>query len=347
MTDNLPRFSSQTLARLEHAQIDIEKTVEPSIARYVWFGVLVLIAFVGGAIYWALSSRLDGAVVAPASFVVEGQRKTVEHIDGGIIRAILVDDGQFVQKGQTLVRLDSTDIDVDLNVLGTQIGDLSARRARLLAQLSEQSVFSEADARTQIPDGIEDLQWYSAYLTQQQLFASEARARRTEAEINTQRVESLRDQIKGLEEQRASTLNQLEIARVELVDLESLFEKKLVTVARISPRRIELERLAGNDALLRTQIAQAENQIRELDLLKLSRQKLRAETITSELATVEAQLATLLPQHSGARERRARVDILAPASGRVVNLEVSTAGGVIRPGETILDIVPEGHELIV
>ena len=347
MTDNLPQLSSQTLAQLENARRAISRKDEPSIGRYVIFGLMVLAAFIGGALYWAFSSKLDGAVVAPASFVVEGQRKTVEHIDGGIIRSILVRDGEFVEKGQTLVRLDSTEIDVDLNVLGSQLGDLSVRRARLLAQIIAQDSFEEGDVRDQVPTGVARAHWYAAFVTQKQLFDTEARARRTEAEINDQRILSLRDQIKGLEEQRVSTLNQLEIARVELADLETLFEKKLVTVARISPRRIELERLIGNDALLRTQIAQAENQMRELELTRLSQQKLREETITTELATVEAQMALVLPQHMGAYERRKRVDILAPESGRVVNLGISTTGGVIRAGETILDIVPDDHDLIV
>ena len=347
MTNTLPQLSSHALPSLETAQFELERQYEPSIGRYVFLGLFLLAVFFGGALYWSLSSKLDGAVVAPASLVVEGQRKTVEHIDGGIIRSILVTDGEFVEKGQTLVRLDSMEIDVDLDVLGSQMGDLSVRRARLLAQIEEQDRFNESDAFSQVPSGVSKQQWYGAFLTQKQLFDTEARARRTEAEINEQRIQTLQDQIKGLEEQRVSTLNQLEIVRVELADLEELFEKKLVTVSRISPRRIELERLIGNDVLLRTQITQAENQMRELSLTRLSRQKLREETITSELATVETQLALVRPQHLGAFERRKRIDIVAPERGRVVNLGVTTTGGVIRPGESILDIVPEDHDLIV
>ncbi|WP_317056810.1 HlyD family type I secretion periplasmic adaptor subunit [Roseovarius rhodophyticola] len=347
MTQLVPHSQARSLAHLDHTHSLPNTQYEPRIGRYVTFGMFVLLAFVGGALYWSFASKLDGAVVAPASFVVEGNRKTVEHIDGGTIRAILISDGEFVEQGQPLIRLDSTDIDVDMNVLGSQLGELSVRRARLLAQINGRDAFVEADAMAQLQPEVNRLHWYSAFLTQKQLFDTEARARRTEMEIASQRILSLKDQVSGLEEQRDSTRRQLEITKEELAGLQQLYDQGLVTVPRISARRVEVERLAGVDASLRTQIAQAENQARELELTRVSAQKLRDEAIANELAAVEAQLALVTPQFAGAAERRKRIEILAPSSGRVVNLEVSTTGGVIRPGEPILDIVPADQELIV
>ncbi len=347
MTRLVPYTNAQTPAHLDHAHALPNTQYEPRIGRYVSFGIFVLMAFVGGALYWSFNSRLDGAVVAPASFVVEGKRKTVEHIDGGTIQSILISDGEFVDRGQTLVRLDSTEIDVDLNVLGSQLGELSVRRARLLAQINGKDAFAEADAFAAFQPEMNRLHWDAPYLTQKQLFDTEARARRTEMEITGQRISALEDQIKGLEEQRASTRRQLEITKEELAGLQQLYDQGLVTVPRISARRVEVERLAGSDAALRTQVAEAENQMRELELTRLSQQELRDEVIATELASVEAQLALVQPQYSGTAERRKRIEIVAPTSGRVVNLEVSTTGGVIRPGEPILDIVPEGQDLIV
>lgn len=317
------------------------------IKRYVLFGLLTLTAFVGGSVYWAVASKLDGAVVAPASFVVEGDRKTVEHLDGGIIDSILVADGEFVQAGQPLVRLDSTEIDVDLSVLGSQLGELSVRRARLLAQMSGNEQFDEPMALAGFWDGMDRLHWVSPYLTQKQLFDAEARARRTEAQINAQRIQGLRNQIAGLNEQRSATQNQIGITQVELSNLQSLLAKGLVAVTRVSARQIELERLGGVDASLRTQIAQAEDQVREMQLALISQQKLREEVIAGELAVVDAQLDLIQSQFKGASERLKGTHVLAPTSGRVVNLAVSTTGGVIRPGEPIMDIVPADQALIV
>lgn len=347
MTQIVTHNASRNALSLNEAEfIDISDAF-PRIGRYVWVGVITLMAFVGGSAYWAFASKLDGAVVAPASFVVEGDRKTVEHLDGGIIRDILIADGDFVQAGQPLIRLDSTDIDVDLNVLGSQMGELSVRRARLLAQMSGQDRFDEVSAMVGFQAGMERLHWASAYLAQKQLFDAEARARQTETRINEQRISGLKDEAQGLAEQRVRTQNQIEITLTELDSLQTLLDKGLVAATRVSSRQIELQRLYGVDASLRTQIAQAENQVRELELTLISQQKLRDEVIAGELAVVEAQLDLVRPQYAGTSERRKRIELLAPTSGRVVNLAASTTGGVIRPGEHIMDIVPADQALIV
>ncbi len=347
MTQIVPHNASRKALSLNEAEFIDISDASPRISRYVWVGVITLMAFVGGSAYWAFASKLDGAVVAPASFVVEGDRKTVEHLDGGIIRDILIADGDFVQAGQPLIRLDSTDIDVDLNVLGSQMGELSVRRARLLAQMSGQDRFDEASAMVGFQSGTQRLHWTSAYLTQKQLFDAEARARQTETRINEQRISGLKDEAQGLAEQRVRTQNQIEITLTELTNLQTLLDKGLVAATRVSSRQIELQRLYGVDASLRTQIAQAENQVRELELTLISQQKLRDEVIAGELAVVEAQLDLVRPQYAGTAERRKRIALLAPTSGRVVNLAASTMGGVIRPGEHIMDIVPVDQALIV
>lgn len=347
MKHAIAQVQPQQIARLNDMPSFYDMPPEPSIARYVLTGLFALVALVGGSLYWSLASKLDGAVVAPASFVVEGNRKGVEHIDGGVVRSILIADGAFVEKGQTLVRLDSSEIDVDLRVLGSQVGELSVRRARLLAQINGQEAFSEASVLPHIEEGLDRGNWYAPFLTQIQLFDAEARARRTELQISQQRVEGLLTQMSGLEEQRVSGQKQFEITQEELAGMQRLFDKGLVTAPRISALRVDLERLNGADAALRTQIAQAENQISELKLTRVSQQKLRDEAISTELAAVEAQLALVLPQYLGTTERRKRIEIVAPSAGRVVNLDVSTNGEVIRPGERILDIVPVGQNLIV
>ena len=320
---------------------------QPRIMAYVILGLFALVSFAGGAIYWSLSSKLDGAVVAPASFAVEGDRKTVEHIDGGLIQSILITDGAFVEKGQPLIRLDSAEIDVEFNVTGGQLGELAVRRARLLAQISGAERFEETQIKPYLQDGLDHLHWHLAYVTQKQLFETEARARQIEGSIKDQQINGLKDQIDGLEEQRVTTRKQFDLLEEEYLNLQSLHDQGLSTSSEITSRRVEMERLSGNEASLRTQITQAMNQIQELKLTRISQRKLRDEAIASELAVVEAQLTTVAPQFRGIIERRKRIEIIAPVSGRVVDLDVSTDGGVIRPGERILDIVPSGQTLIV
>ncbi|MEM8812607.1 MAG: HlyD family type I secretion periplasmic adaptor subunit [Pseudomonadota bacterium] len=320
---------------------------QPRIGRFVLMGALILSSFVGGSIYWATQARLDGAVVAPASLVVEGNRKTVQHIDGGIVHALLVSDGDFVEAGQTLMQLDGTETEVDLDVLGSQMSDLSIRQARLQAQLAGAIDFSLKDDSLEAIIEQDQSHWLTAYTTQKQLFDIELRARRSEEQIVARRITSLNEEIEGIAEQRAANRRQMAITEGEIEALTSLLKKGIVSKRRVNEIRIEIERLLGLDASLRTAQTRARNQIGELELEAISKKKLRDETISAELAVVETQLASVTPRYMAAVERQKRISITAPASGRVVNMAVFTHGAVIRPGAAILDIVPSEEDLIV
>lgn len=347
MTSQLPTHPSQTVLRLEEYNRIEDRPGSEGIKGFVFSGLIVVTGFIGGSAYWAASSSLDGAVVAPASLVVEGNRKTVDHLDGGIVRDILVTDGDLVEAGQTLLELDSTDIDVDLDVIQSQLGDLMVRRARLLAQLEGAEVFGPDDVSETFGIAMQRGDWQAAYGTQKLLFDAEMRTRTAEKDLLTQRIANLQDQMSGLRAQRLSNTRQLEITQEELGNLETLLEKGLVAAARVNARRVEVERLKGVDAALQTQAAQARNQISELQLTGIGEQTQRAEAASTELAQVEGLLATLAPQYLGTTERLKRVAITAPVSGRVVGMTVFTAGGVIRSGAPILDIVPVDQPLVV
>ncbi|MEM8791255.1 MAG: HlyD family type I secretion periplasmic adaptor subunit [Pseudomonadota bacterium] len=332
---------------LEDYHLVPETAAEQQIRPYVLIGLLALVVLIGGSVFWAMRANLDGAVVAPASLVVEGNWRTVQHLDGGIVRELLVADGEFVEAGQTLLQLDSTDTEVDINVLGSQLGGLSLRRARLKAQLAGDTVFPQNSADIASMDAAGQRDWRAAYETQRQLFETELRARQSEDEIVAKRIESLFEEIEGIAEQRAANARQTTITEGEVAALTSLLEKGLVSKRRVNAIRIEIERLLGQDASLQTAQARAKNQIGELKLEAITAKKLRDETITAELAAVETQLASVMPQYLAAVERKKRISIVAPASGRVVNLSVFTEGAVIRPGAAILDVVPSEDELIV
>ncbi|MEM6659584.1 MAG: HlyD family type I secretion periplasmic adaptor subunit [Pseudomonadota bacterium] len=347
MTRALTSTPQSSVLRLEDYNRIQTQTGGSGIMGFVLFGVLVVCGFVGGAVYWALESKLDGAVVAPASFVVEGNRKTVEHLDGGIVRNIAVRNGDLVEAGQTLLELDSTDLGVDLDVIKSQLSDLLVRRARLLAQLNGEDSFEQQKVAASLSIPMETSELATAYATQKVLFDAERRSRMAEQALLDQRISNLQDQVQGLLTQRASNARQRDIVRQELGNLETLLDKGLVAKARVNGRRVEVERLNGVDATLATQEIEARNQINELRLAAIGTQSLRDESASSELAQVEASLATLAPQYIGARERLKRVAITAPVSGRVVEMTVFTAGGVVRPGMPILDIVPIEQPLVV
>ncbi len=347
MTSALTPLGQTSLMPLEDYNRVQQKAPGSGIFWFILVGVLVIVAFIGGTTYWAITSKLDGAVVAPASFVVEGNRKTIQHLDGGIVSSILVKNGDLVEAGQTLLELDSTDLGVDLDVIESQISDLSVRRARLVAQLKGTQMFEQADVARSLRMALDQAVWSDAYVTQKLLFEAEQRSRQAEDALSRQRIANLEDQVQGLQAQRASNTRQLEITQQELGNLQTLLAKGLVAAVRVNARRVEVERLHGVDAALQTQEAQARNEISELRLATLGAQTVRDQAASTELAQIEAALATLEPQYVGATERLKRIAITAPVSGRVVEMTVFTAGGVVRPGAPILDIVPSDQPLVV
>ncbi len=347
MTTALTHTRKKDVLRLEEYNRVQANASGSGITGFVVFGFLSVVGFLGGAAYWATASKLDGAVVAQASFVVEGNRKTVEHLDGGIVRNILVRNGDLVEAGQTLVELDSTDLGTNLDVIESQLSDLSVRRTRLIVQLQEADTFDRSVVGQMMHVDLDPATWSTAYATQKLLFDAERRARSAEETLTAQRITSLEDQVIGLQSQRASNTRQLDITREELGNLQTLLDKGLVAAARVNARRVDVERLIGVEAALLTQEAQVRNQISELQLASISARTLRDEAASSELTQIEASLAELEPQYVGASERLKRVAITAPVSGRVVEMTVFTAGGVVRPGEPILDIVPIDQPLVV
>ncbi|MEO0979060.1 MAG: HlyD family type I secretion periplasmic adaptor subunit [Pseudomonadota bacterium] len=347
MKDLTLSHQSRHVSHLSQKDHDVKGTAEPRIGFLVFLGLVVLALFFGGAAYWSLQTKLDGAVVAQASFVVDGNRKTVQHLDGGIVRELFVSDGDIVEAGQPLVVFDSTEADVDLTVLSSQLGELTARRARLLAQIGQAETFRRSDVEALLSEDVPEVLWESAYLTQKRVFDTEARARASEQNVLTRRITALQDEIAGLEEQRLSNERQHAISTSELESLQALFKKGLVTAARINSIRLELERLVGLEAALRTDQARARNEIGELELNDVSAQQQRLEAATEGLAAVEGQLAAVEPQFKGAVERQKRVVVSAPVSGTVVNMALHTLGGVVRPGQDILELVPQSEELVV
>jgi len=326
-------------------QPDISKVTEFS--KFVFIGLLVISVFVGGSIYWGVTAKLDGAVVAPASFVVEGNRKTVQHLEGGIVSELLVRDGDYVEENQILMRMDSTDNDVNLDVLSSQFTVLNVRRARLLAEFGEEKNFAIADLASIITGSTDEQQLQLVFATQKQIFDAQLKTRGSEEEILNQRVTSLEQEIDGIESQRSANTRQREIANSELASFTSLLEKGLTQISRVNAIKREIERLKGLDASFTTSQARALNQIGELRLSALAQKKVRKETITTELAALEAQISSIEPQYLGALQKQTRIEIKAPVSGHVVNMSIYTKGGVIRPGEPVLDIVPADEELVI
>ena len=304
-------------------------------------GAIVMAAFFLGLGGWAAVAPLHSAVVAPGVVKVEGNRKAVQHLEGGIVREIRVQDGDRVSAGQVLLVLDDTQSRGAVELLAKQHVELRVHQARLLSEQAEAaSMELPADvlARMGEPE--------VARIAQSQ--ATLFRTRRTvllgQVAVMEQKIAQAREQITGTEGQLAAQQQQLASIRSELTGLQDLFKRGYVPRQRI----LELERgasaLEGQVVQSEVNIVKLRQSVEELALQMAQLKVDRMAEIAAELREIQVRLIDVEPRLEVARETLKRSSIAAPVSGAVVGLSAFTVGGVIAPGERVMEIVPDhGH----
>jgi HlyD family secretion protein len=317
----------------------------PDIRRPAFWGVAVLLAFVGGFGLWAAMAPLSSAAVAPGSVAVDTKRKTVQHLEGGIVSRILVREGERVRAGQPLVRLDTTQAEAAWQVHHGQLVAERALAARLMAERDGLEVVdfppdlaemrrTDADARA-ILDG------------EQTVFTARRVALEGQRQILSERVDQLQSEIEGLRAQERATLDQLDLVREELVDVRALVDQGLER----RPRLLALERhaaeLVGQLGECRSATAEARQKIGETRLQIIDLNNRRTEQVATDLRNAQSKIADLQEQVRAAEDVLKRRDILAPVGGSVVNLKTVTPGGVVAPGDALMEIVPDEDTLVI
>jgi epimerase transport system membrane fusion protein len=309
-----------------------------------WVGIGILLAGVGGFGAWAALAPIDSAAVAPGVVTVELNRKTVQHLEGGIVRAILVREGDRVAPGDLLLRLDDTQALAQREIVRSQYLAGRALEVRLVA---ERDGYGEVTFPDDLLSAGDDPRVKEAIAGQQQVFAARARALSGETEVLAQRIEQLNEQIRGLEALSASKINRIASYQGEIKDFQKLFDKGLTDRLRLR----EMERLAaeleGERAEHQAAVAAARVKIGETRLEMVQLQRRQQTEVTQELRDVQAKLFDLRERMRALEDTVARTEVKAPVGGAVVGLAVHTVGGVVNPGGRILDIVPQDERLIV
>ena len=320
---------------------DIAALPDHSARGSIVAGAIVMAAFFLGLGGWAAVAPLHSAVVAPGVVKVEGNRKAVQHLEGGIVREIRVQDGDRVSAGQVLLVLDDTQSRGAVELLAKQHVELRVHQARLLSEQAEAaSMELPADvlARMGEPE--------VARIAQSQ--ATLFRTRRTvllgQVAVMEQKIAQAREQITGTEGQLAAQQQQLASIRSELTGLQDLFKRGYVPRQRI----LELERgasaLEGQVVQSEVNIVKLRQSVEELALQMAQLKVDRMAEIAAELREIQVRLIDVEPRLEVARETLKRSSIAAPVSGAVVGLSAFTVGGVIAPGERVMEIVPDhGH----
>ena len=306
-------------------------------------GIMILAATFGVLGTWGVFAPLDGAALATGYVTVKSHRKTIQHLDGGIVSELLAKDGDIVKEGDILIRLDTTEIKAQLQILRGQYITLAAQLARLQAErdLLKDIKFPN-DLRNQSDPLIIEAREGEIHI-----FNARKSAYEGETLVLQQQSNQLSSKLKGLQGQRSSKQILMKSYSEEVVDLKELLAEGYTNQLRLRDTERSYATNSGEIAELTADIASSEIQISELKLKILQIQKNFQENVTEKLGEAQAKLYDVTQRLVAATDKMTRTDIKAPANGRVLGLSVHTIGGVITPGLAILDIVPQKEELII
>jgi HlyD family secretion protein len=304
---------------------------------------LILLTF-GVAGGWAAIAKIDRAVVAPASISVETNRKSVQHFEGGIVREILVKEGDHVNEGQILLSLEKTQAQANSDLVNNQLYSFLALEARLLAERDDKDEIAWPSEFN-----VQKLDPVLSGLKADQL--SQFKERRAtllgQIDIMQSKAGQLRKEIDGLEIEKTSTEKQVKYINEELVGLHRLLAKQLVPTNRVLTMERERTRLEGVIGKTISDKAKVEGAISEIGSQIAQLRQKQHEEIAAALLDVRQKISDYRQKSIVATDVLRRVSVTAPRAGTIQNMKVFTLGQVVRSGELLLEIVPENERLIV
>jgi protease secretion system membrane fusion protein len=320
-------------------------TVNTDARAYTKLGWIITLLGVGGFLLWAMFAPLDKGVPMSGTVVKESNRKSIQHLAGGMVDEILVRDGDVVKAGQVLIRMNAVNAKANSEITDVQMSSMRATEARLLAEREGR------DAIVFPKDLLErkktDMQLAGTMEGQQMLFSSRRMSLQSELAAADDNTAGLKMQITGLEESRESIKLQLGIIKEQLENVRSLAAEGYVPRSRL----LELERNAAqlSGALSENvgNIGRSKQQVLELGRRREMRQQEFQKEVRGALTEVQKEVQALTARSGAQQFELANTDVKAPVDGVVVGVNVFTRGGIVGPGVRLMDIVPAADALVV
>lgn len=302
--------------------------------------ILLTFGVIGG---WAAVARLDKAVIAHGVIDVASNRREIQHLEGGIIGEILAGDGARVKAGDVLVRLSDVQSRAQMQILNIRTRIAQATEARLRAERSMADTLEFpaallADQRAEVKAAIAD---------QRDIFQDRASILQSQTNILKSRIEQMHREIDGLELQKVSFLERVDILKKQLDRLKNGLDSGVVQTNLVSTREEEYVEVKTNIGRIETEITKVYKSIGETEFQILQQQQQYKERASSEYKDISNQLQELAEHVKIAEDVLSRVEIRAPVDGTVQNMKFHTTGGVIKPGEVLMEIVPNDDLMII
>jgi HlyD family secretion protein len=323
------------------AEADLASRPRTRLPLMIGLGAILLFGGVFGV--WSTVAPLASAAIAPGAIKAEGSRRTVQHLEGGIVREILARDGDKVVAGQVLARLDDVASLAQHATLKAQRITILAQQARLAAEFS--------GARNIVwPDEIlrekQEPRAADAMAVQTALFISRRTALDSQLQVMSERIEQLNATIASARAQIKSQDEQLELMRAEIAVVADMVKLGHERKSRLLGLQRQEAALVGTRSDLQSQIVRSEASIAENRAQMKSLRDQRANEIANELTEVRQKLIEAQEKEKQAADVAVRRDIVAPIGGSVMNSRIFTVGGVVKPGDAVLDIVPAEDRLV-
>ena len=325
---------SEDRAALHHRQVH----------RYLVAGVATCLLLVGGVGGLAAVTKMSGAVIAAGRLVVDSNVKKVQHPTGGVVGEIRVREGDRVKAGDILVRLDETTTRTNLAIVSKGLDEFYARLARLEAERDGKDTLSFPEVLTSRRD---EAGVAASMAGEQSLFDFRRQARSGQRSQLRERIAQLTQETAGLTEQLQAKRREIELIQIELEGVRSLWHRKLIGIERMTSLERDAVRLEGEHGQLTAGIAQVKGKASEIELQIIQiDQDLRSEVAT-DLRETQGKVSEFVERKVAAEDQLKRIDLRSPQDGVVLQLAVHTIGGVITPGEQVMQIVPVTDDLTV
>ncbi len=318
----------------------VSRHAEPNLNfhRPMLIGLSVLIVLAGGSLIWSMTAKIAGAVIATGSVIVEGKPKTIQHLDGGSVAQIHISSGETVVRGQLLIQLDDTALKANLAIYEGRLREALVKKARLSAELEDNETFEVPHLQ------IVALKLGAYDVSQRQQKAMMAARRATlQAHLlgQDERFLQFQNQIAGVQGLIKAKRSQIAAYDEEIKAIATLVRKQLAANSRLLALKRAQADMSGQIAEHRAEIARVENSISETKITKLQLNREFKEKVMTELEQIQPRIEELTQQLQATRHQLSRVDIRAPVSGIIHELSLHTIGGVVQPGQTLMQIIEQ------
>ncbi len=319
-----------------------ESTNRWSAKRPLILGLIALFVLVGGFGTWAVTAEISGAVIATGQIEVDRNRQIVQHPDGGVVEGIEVDEGDFVEAGDLLIKLDPSVLASELAVVEGELFEILARRGRLEAERDGLDEVVFPDALQDGGDAAQDLM-----SGQSRLFAARQESIERATEQLSQQRAQIESQLDGIAAQKEAIEAQRELLTKELTDQQTLLDRGLAQASRVLALQREEADLLGRIGELTASDAQTRERMSEIDIQILGLTTTQREEAITQLRDLQFNELQLTERRRTLRQQLDRADIRAPVSGIVYGLQVFTPNSVIRAAEPVMFIVPQDRPLVI